>query len=201
MKDKIYLDEKIWYIEDFISKEDVEFINSIDYLKENTGHRVQSSLRHPLYHVERNLTDEEQANVKRWDKIWLKFKDDIKNIFNNNNEYFRDTGNVDIIIYDPLLNDDNNEYAMDPHHDNDEGYVDHDGVEAIVTKGIVLYLTDDYEGGEIFYLDKDIKFKPKSGTLICHSGDKDYRHAVLKFTGGQRIIWAGFVYKGNKPTI
>lgn len=37
--------------------------------------------------------------------------------------------------------------------------------------GIVLYLNDDYEGGELRYVDRSITIKPKARSLIVHSGD------------------------------
>lgn len=37
--------------------------------------------------------------------------------------------------------------------------------------GLVLYLNDNYEGGEIYYPELDIKIKPKSRSLFIHGGN------------------------------
>ena len=64
-----------------------------------------------------------------------------------------------------------------------------------VSKGIVIFINDDFEGGEVVYVNKDISIKPKAGTLVCHPGTKEYSHAVNKFYNGDRIIASMFVHK------
>lgn len=57
----------------------------------------------------------------------------------------------------------------------------------------LLYLTDDYEGGEIlFYTNNSDKsedataYKPKAGSLIYFKGDKETPHSVNTVTNGER---------------
>lgn len=50
--------------------------------------------------------------------------------------------------------------------------------EKIITHGFVVYINDDYEGGEIFYPQKDISIKPKALSLVMHPGNKEYEHGV-----------------------
>lgn len=52
----------------------------------------------------------------------------------------------------------------------------------------LLYLNDDYEGGEIRFVDYDFTIKPKSGTLILFPGNKYYSHEVLKVKTGERYV-------------
>ncbi len=52
--------------------------------------------------------------------------------------------------------------------------------------GIVIYLNNDYTGGEIKYTQKNIIHKPLKGSLICHPASKDYEHEVLKIKSGER---------------
>jgi predicted 2-oxoglutarate/Fe(II)-dependent dioxygenase YbiX len=49
-----------------------------------------------------------------------------------------------------------------------------------------LFLTDDYEGGELTFEDYDISLKPKPGTLVLFPGYYT-RHGVNKVTSGTRI--------------
>lgn len=57
----------------------------------------------------------------------------------------------------------------------------------------VLYYTDDYEGGEFFFSQYGIEFKPKAGTLLYFPGGANYAHGVKTVTSGERytttIFW------------
>lgn len=44
--------------------------------------------------------------------------------------------------------------------------------------GLVVYINDDYEGGEIYYTKQDIVYKPKLGDLIIHSAEDHCEHGV-----------------------
>ena len=50
----------------------------------------------------------------------------------------------------------------------------------------VLYLNDNYEGGEIFFPQHDITVKPLQGDLICFPGNLNYKHGVKKVDSGFR---------------
>ena len=60
----------------------------------------------------------------------------------------------------------------------------------------VMYINDNYEGGEIRFVDHDFTIKPKSGTLIMFPGNKYYSHEVLEVKNGERYtsaFWLKFV--------
>jgi hypothetical protein len=60
----------------------------------------------------------------------------------------------------------------------------------------VIYINDNYEGGEIRFVDHDFTIKPKSGTLILFPGNKYYSHEVLEVKGGDRYtsaFWLKFI--------
>lgn len=44
--------------------------------------------------------------------------------------------------------------------------------------GLIVYINDDYEGGEIFYTKQNISYKPKPGDLVIHSSDEHCEHGV-----------------------
>jgi hypothetical protein len=56
--------------------------------------------------------------------------------------------------------------------------------------GLVVYINDDYEGGEIFYPDQNIIYKPKSGDLVIHSAEEFCRHGVKKIISGTRYSYS-----------
>ncbi len=60
-------------------------------------------------------------------------------------------------------------------------------------RGVILYLNDDYSGGEIHYRDVDVTYKPKAGSVIIH--DSSYLHEVLPVTEGTRYMVTTFVWE------
>lgn len=63
--------------------------------------------------------------------------------------------------------------------------------------GCVIYLNDDYLGGEINYPDIGLSIKPKKGSLIVHKAK--YLHEILEVKSGTRYMLTTFVH-GSKNT-
>lgn len=64
--------------------------------------------------------------------------------------------------------------------------------------GIVIYLNDDYEGGEIIYPDYGVEHKPVAGSMVVHRASTP--HGVNSVTGDKvRYILTSFV-KGDSST-
>ena len=53
---------------------------------------------------------------------------------------------------------------------------------------IVVYLNDDYEGGELYFNDLDIKIKPEAGSIIMYPSSAPYAHQSLKVLKGRKIL-------------
>ncbi len=58
--------------------------------------------------------------------------------------------------------------------------------------GCVMYLNDDYEGGEIYFPAYDIEIKPKAGDLIFFPGSNLYMHGVRELRTGIRYTFTTF---------
>lgn len=56
----------------------------------------------------------------------------------------------------------------------------------------VIYLNDDYEGGEIYFTAQDLLLKPRAGTLVAFTGGWRHEHAVTRVTRGTRYSMPGF---------
>jgi predicted 2-oxoglutarate/Fe(II)-dependent dioxygenase YbiX len=88
--------------------------------------------------------------------------------------------------YQPLHAD-----GEDPEGNPNEAY--------IVDYGSVLYLNDDYEGGEIYFPDQGIDFKPNAGTVVFFPSNNMYIHGVREITNGIRYttpyFWTPTKYK------
>jgi predicted 2-oxoglutarate/Fe(II)-dependent dioxygenase YbiX len=50
----------------------------------------------------------------------------------------------------------------------------------------LFYINDDYEGGELYFPQHGIQFKPKPGAAYFFPGDKNYVHGVTEITSGIR---------------
>ncbi|NBP55382.1 hypothetical protein EBU71_02375 [bacterium] len=52
----------------------------------------------------------------------------------------------------------------------------------------LFYLNDDYEGGELYFPNQQIQFKPKAGAAYFFPGDKNYIHGVTEIKNGIRYV-------------
>lgn len=51
-----------------------------------------------------------------------------------------------------------------------------------------LYLNDDFEGGELFFPERNLSIKPKAGQLVLFPGGNEYIHGVKPVTSGERCV-------------
>lgn len=50
----------------------------------------------------------------------------------------------------------------------------------------IMYLNSDYEGGELYFPNQGIQFKPKRGAVYFFPGDKNYIHGITQIESGIR---------------
>lgn len=79
-----------------------------------------------------------------------------------------------------------------PLHADGEDIEGHPNEAYMVDYGSVLYLNDDYTGGEIYFPDHNIAFKPDAGTLVFFPSNNMYNHGVREITSGSRYTSAQF---------
>lgn len=188
--DKVYIDKNIFYIEDFIDKE------SISILKKDIEEQSVINKNHQgLYH------DILSFSTKESQSIWNKMTSKLEYLFDNESEYLYDFPPRPYVIkyVNRSTSPELSHWAMYPHADNSAYEINPDESETNILKGIVIYITDEFIGGETIYVNKEIEFKPKAGYLVCHPGSEEYKHGVKSFAGGDRIIITGFVHERKKP--
>jgi hypothetical protein len=78
--------------------------------------------------------------------------------------------------------------GMGPHCDSYDGDTD-------LAFSMIIYLNDDYEGGEINFPNHGVSVKPEPGSLIIFPSQEPYLHAVKKVISGERYTSHLSVYK------
>lgn len=78
-------------------------------------------------------------------------------------------------------------------------HIDHysyvkDGEHAVTPKfTIILYINDDYEGGEIHFLNDNITIKPKAGSVVIFPSN--LLHEVKAVISGNRYMTQSYIYE------
>jgi len=66
-------------------------------------------------------------------------------------------------------------------------HIDHNDINYQDNLGALFYLNDDFDGGELYFANKNVSFKPAKGQLILFPcNQKEYIHGVSKITKGIR---------------
>ena len=69
----------------------------------------------------------------------------------------------------------------------------------------MLYLNDDFEGGELFFPQHDFTIKPEAGMLLVFSGSIENMHGIKQIQSGTRYthttFWTKDMYKSSRVAI
>lgn len=178
--DKVFIDKDIYYIDNFLSRYEIDEI--IKFAKEDNGWDYKSNPNIAMKPF--NLNDHMYS-------IYDEIRKRISLLLENDDEYTRGGG-----MLQKLVNIEGDSiYGLGVHSDN---HPYGDGMSIYVTKGYVIYLNNNFTGGEIDYVDKGILMSPVPGRIVVHSGYDDNKHGVRKVSDGTRYMITGFVFN-NKP--
>ncbi|HTW35335.1 MAG TPA: 2OG-Fe(II) oxygenase [Rhizomicrobium sp.] len=56
----------------------------------------------------------------------------------------------------------------------------------------LIYLNDDYDGGETYFPGYGVRLAPSAGALVLFGAGPQYVHGVTRVTRGQRYTYAGW---------
>ena len=56
----------------------------------------------------------------------------------------------------------------------------------------IIYLNDDYDGGETYFPGFGMRIKPQPGLMVLFGSGPEYVHGVTKMRGGRRYTYAGW---------
>jgi len=190
---------EIIVINNFLSKDEIQSIfNYIE--KEKQMHKPEGisseyfNNRLIQLPTEQNIeTISEKEDTKDIAKIYLLNKNNIVNKINNilkaiSEENLYLTG-IENLIYSA-------DKGMPIHFDDSP-----ENLETNTHYGLVLYLNDDYDGGELYYPKLEIEYKPKCGDLVIHPGTEEYTHGVRDIYNGTRYAITIFAFTKNESSL
>lgn len=198
MKFEKKCDGKVLIFEDFLTPEEINqldgFMRNFDYdnLKEHEfkywGKRLLNDYQMKLNPGYENVMDDVMPTLNRV----VQRTADVLNEYDHQAEWLPSPHNLIKMFPNSssMPFDGDAELEMFVHIDN-QGHM-----ESPIMWGSVVYLNDDYVGGEIYYPDYEYWYKPKAGSMVLHEGNT--RHGVKKVTSGDRYCAASLVtIKGN----
>jgi predicted 2-oxoglutarate/Fe(II)-dependent dioxygenase YbiX len=127
-----------------------------------------------------------------WDVIKLElFSEDVINVHDRIKLFIENTYNVKtksslfatmIVKWNP-----GEEQGVHGDRENEDGTPQHNEAVRHYDLSSILYINDNYEGGEIYLPQHNLTIKPKKGMLVTFPGDRYYIHGVSKITSGTRF--------------
>lgn len=180
-----YYIEDICVIEDFLTDEEVEIImkdlkDEVNWNRSEAEKNDMSDTAKYWDGKNKNIFSEESH------QLLTKILQRVEKEFDTEDEQVNATKVLQRMFDDPLNITD---WSLAPHADTGKH-----GNSEYVKRGYVIYYNEDYDGGEINYVNKGIVLKPKSKMLVCHPGSQDYMHGVTKVTNGIRYMTTGFIF-------
>ena len=173
-KMKEYLDENVYVVRNFLSYEELSIL--LEESHEPSGWEIRGGDKNPMQNV------------------WNKFIEGTNKII-----FYKDGGIFNKI--ESLMNTDmikyKNAYVLQKmtempveektalfwHYENKNN--------PLVAGSFVLYLNDDFEGGELVFKNNDIIVKPEANMFVFVPAGEDYTHSVNSHQGNDRLTYYG----------
>lgn len=113
----------------------------------------------------------------------------IRNAIVNSSKDYANTHNIDLGYLTPIsIAKYSTGKEMGPHVDS---YDD----ERSPVLSVVLYINDNYDGGELYFKGQEVLIKPTAGSLIAFPSVDPYYHQSKVVTKGLKYMSPGFWYK------
>lgn len=96
----------------------------------------------------------------------------------------------DLDFVTDYLNRDLAKYGINKYYENNfmGPHTDWNEVNSDLVFTIVVYLNDNYEDGELYFNNFDLKIKPKAGSIIIFPSNMPYLHQSLTVTKGRKML-------------
>jgi hypothetical protein len=169
------LEDNIFYIKNFLSNEDVDFfMKTIKEIPE-TSWSILNDQHHESFHNKFYDHKNDQITANLREKI---------------NSMNFGLPQICITGFSRILRQSTGDY-MEAHVDQ----IDDQPNGAIREYATVLYLNDNYQGGELSYLNLNINVKPDAGSIMIFKTGRKYLHEVKTVVGEvPRYCLPGFIF-------
>lgn len=181
----VKISEGIYCIENFISEDSCKFLIN------NLKNRIVESPRDFIYGYIHSEYPKYLSIIGEYSDIAFEniSIDLINNIFLSMGYLIKDIFKKDHILkqtyYSVMYKGAENELHIDNYYRDEYGKMQ-PRKNSKNDKSSVLYLNENYLGGELYFPKQNLKFKPKPGTLVVFEGSTEKPHGVLKVSEGVR---------------
>ena len=194
MKEQVEVFPKVFLIEEFLTPEEIAAFDK--RCREATEEEWSAQIKKDYEQMAmEKFPDDEVARSefleRGWDKVW-----EDKHLSIDECGY---TGAVHDRLYevfDPKLYQINSPARAQRQYPGSDLRVHHDAEgNDTMAMSIVLYINDDYNGGNLRFVDHDFEIKPKAGSLLVFPSTDDYEHGVMTVEPGPtRYAIPAFVF-------
>jgi predicted 2-oxoglutarate/Fe(II)-dependent dioxygenase YbiX len=181
----------IFIIENFLTEEEHSYVMSLITESEYNSWE-NTTIKEIEKKYKNNLEQMQQALESRnefWDDKIFKIHDEQfwKSLTEKVNNFFENKYEIN-----PM-------YAIQRQQPNTFLKIHFDqGNNPDLEKAVIIYLNDDYNGGELFFPDHNFEIKPPARSMIIFPGTEDYMHGVKEVLDGPtRYVMPSFGFKKN----
>lgn len=189
---KVYIDPEIYYVENFISQEEIDRLlgSTFEWVQTNEDGNGAGPY------------DEKELEVLRVGGVARRFT----GIVGSEQQFWWDTI---VKRLRELLDNDQEKYNAVPYitkylpegdwglYYHYENHPDCGPIGKYTTKGFTLGLNSGWTGGEVSFKFKPIDFIVEPGTILVFPASEDYTHAVKAVRGVDRLVHSAFVYSND----
>lgn len=170
---------KLWEYENFLTREEVDAIMGVVNSSEESNWFSENLPDYDQHHAGKTLPV--SAN-KELENVIKRIDGRVANLFSNSTHIVR-IGSVvrGSSSHTPVgLHRDNEDQDMTVNRNADNKY------------GVLMYLNDTFDGGEICYPELGVEYKPKPGVLLIHYAGN--LHGVNPISNGVRYSMTSFAW-------
>lgn len=175
--------KNILILEDFIDNYELEKLNN--FIRKNTTWDNQIGFWQDRVITCENILSCDPKILEIINNIYLRSVSHVNNFFN-----------IESTSTGPAMAKWDVGQSLVPHADKEY----HDGPNKGQSNGCplydlggIFYINDNYEGGEIYFPNQNLEFKPKAGSGYIFPGDMNYIHGVREIKSGTRytlpVFW------------
>ena len=172
----------IWELENFISDEEIDrFLGMVDFFDPEIKTSFRTEVRaNDTY----NLTEVEELDNIAWE--WIR-KANQYYVINNEFCYYK-WNKLQLFSDNTVWSGQN---ILRQYNENDfyEWHGDQSPTN-LSEFSYIIYLNDDFDGGDTKFMNDKIRISPKKGSVLCFPVDHYHIHKGMKVSNGlKRILW------------